>query len=384
MQSGQIIRRGSSWLVRYWKNEGVDADGKVIRRRVAERLAPYAGEKRTDKRLRELAEKIVAPVNDERDADDSLMTVQQFIELRYLPWAKEKKRPSTYKGYNEIFQGHIKGKTSGVRLSAFRTVDGQRLLDDLAEKKKLARRTLFHIKSFLSGVFSFARRTGALDGPNPLQGRGAIEVGGHTNTAATYAYTLEEILTMLDALTDEMHITMVTVAAFTGLSLSELRGLRWQDIGKNEINVENTFWRDEEGTTKTKARKAPVPLLDVVSEALAKHREANPRTTYVFESPATGKPFDIATIGSKRIKSALVGKKVQWAGWHSFRRGLGTNLYELGVPDLTIQGILRHSNVATTQTYYIKKREAAGVEAMKRLQKKIRQRSSRTIGKKRR
>ncbi len=40
---------------------------------------------------------------------------------------------------------------------------------------------------------------------------------------------------MLGVLKDETYRTMVTVAAFTGLSLSELRGLRWQDIGEDEI-----------------------------------------------------------------------------------------------------------------------------------------------------
>ncbi len=34
--------------------------------------------------------------------------------------------------------------------------------------------------------------------------------------------------------------------------------------------------------------------------------------------------------------------------------GLGTNLYRLGVPEKTIQAILRHANVSTTNTYYIK------------------------------
>jgi hypothetical protein len=35
-------------------------------------------------------------------------------------------------------------------------------------------------------------------------------------------------------------------------------------------------------------------------------------------------------------------------------RGLGTNLYRLGLPEKTIQAILRHANVLTTNTYYIK------------------------------
>ncbi len=44
----------------------------------------------------------------------------------------------------------------------------------------------------------------------------------------------------------------------------------------------------------------------------------------------------------------------EWHGWHAARRGLGSNLYRLGVPEMVIQRILRHANVSTTATYYIK------------------------------
>jgi len=44
----------------------------------------------------------------------------------------------------------------------------------------------------------------------------------------------------------------------------------------------------------------------------------------------------------------------EWHGWHACRRGLGSNLYRLGVPDMVIQRILRHANVSTTTGYYIK------------------------------
>jgi len=44
----------------------------------------------------------------------------------------------------------------------------------------------------------------------------------------------------------------------------------------------------------------------------------------------------------------------EWHGWHAARRGLGSNLYRLAVPDMVIQRILRHANVSTTATYYIK------------------------------
>jgi integrase len=62
------------------------------------------------------------------------------------------------------------------------------------------------------------------------------------------------------------------------------------------------------------------------------------------------------------------GQNLMWKGWQAYRRGLATNLKELGVPDTTIQCILRHENVNTTQRFYIK---TASVDAMKKLEDKI-------------
>ncbi|HEY7096084.1 MAG TPA: tyrosine-type recombinase/integrase [Terriglobales bacterium] len=56
-----------------------------------------------------------------------------------------------------------------------------------------------------------------------------------------------------------------------------------------------------------------------------------------------------------------------WHGWHAARRGLGSNLYRLGVPLMVIQRILRHSNVSTTANYYIKT-AADDVKQMKNLE----------------
>jgi integrase len=59
-----------------------------------------------------------------------------------------------------------------------------------------------------------------------------------------------------------------------------------------------------------------------------------------------------------------------WSGWHGFRRGLATNLFELGVNETTIQAILRHSDVETTRKHYIKKNVVPeeSKHAMKRLE----------------
>ena len=61
----------------------------------------------------------------------------------------------------------------------------------------------------------------------------------------------------------------------------------------------------------------------------------------------------------------------EWHGWHSCRRGLGSNLYRLGVPDLVIQRTLRHANVSTTTGYYIKTVSDDVREAMSKFENSI-------------
>jgi len=368
MQHGQVYRKGRLWMLRYWQDE-VGPDGQIIRRRRAKKLAEYSDQYRSKKDLADEIIKVLRTINSNHRSPASNTTMQHFIEHLYLPDVRLKKQPSTVKGYVDIYEGHVKHRIGGLRLREFRTVDGQRILDSIAENNpELTHASLLHIKSFLSGVFSYARRIGSLDGANPMQGRGAIVVAGK-RSEPTYAYTLPEIEKIINAVKNQTHRTLIIVAAFTGLSLSELRGLKWSDVDfkTRTITVNRRFWRNHEGQTKTEARQAPVPIISPVGIALRAHRKANPSTMYIFEGPYQ-KPLDIATIGSKRIKPTI---KIEWHGWHAFRRGLATNLHELQVADKDIQAILRHSNVATTQKAYIKPRAAAGIAAMKRLEKAI-------------
>ena len=65
------------------------------------------------------------------------------------------------------------------------------------------------------------------------------------------------------------------------------------------------------------------------------------------------------------MEDVLKRAGITWHGWHGFRRGFASNLNRLGVDDSVIQGILRHSNVATTQNHYIKTASPDAIAAMK-------------------
>jgi integrase len=54
----------------------------------------------------------------------------------------------------------------------------------------------------------------------------------------------------------------------------------------------------------------------------------------------------------------------RWHGWHAFRRGIATNLHQLGVADKDIQAILRHSNIGITMNIYVKSLAGSQVDAM--------------------
>ena len=121
-------------------------------------------------------------------------------------------------------------------------------------------------------------------------------------------------------------------------------------------------------------------------------RCGNPQTGPIFAN-ALGKPLAIVSLTSRCIlptlnrcehcgKSESTHQKAnhpykrdslipEWHGWHAARRGLGSNLYRLGVPDMVIQRILRHANVSTTATYYIKTAADDVRTAMTRLENRI-------------
>jgi integrase len=112
-----------------------------------------------------------------------------------------------------------------------------------------------NINSVLSAIFTHARRSGTLQGPNPTDG---VETPEGKRTEQTHKYTLGEVEKITDAV-DGAAGCAVVVAAWTGLSLAELRGLKWEDIDfdKNQLSVVRTVWHREIIETKTQHSTAP-------------------------------------------------------------------------------------------------------------------------------
>ena len=97
-----------------------------------------------------------------------------------------------------------------------------------------------NINSLLSAIFTHARGSGTLQGTNPTDG---VEIPEGKRTKKTHKYTLEEVEKITEAV-DGVARCAVVVAAWTGLSLAELRGLKWADIDFDncQLIVVRTVW----------------------------------------------------------------------------------------------------------------------------------------------
>ena len=92
---------------------------------------------------------------------------------------------------------------------------------------------------------------------------------------------------------------------------------------------------------------------------------------------------DLVNPGRRAVKQAFTKCDLRWRGWHPFRRGLATTLYEQVCDDLTVMRILRHSKVIVTRKSYIRVRDPQVEKAMGKLSNAVQGTEQRGAGKER-
>jgi len=303
------------------------------------------------------------------------LKIADYIEDFYFPSIEDRLRPATVDAYKFAFS-KVKPKLD-IRLRDFRTVHGQRLLREIP----VGRRTLIHIKAFLSAVFKHAKQEGVLDGLNPMVD---VSVPGRPTKFKGPAYSISDTLGMLEAIEQEdlpdneirrrqTASDVIGVLSMTGLRQSECRGLRWSDWDEERrvLNISRSVWRTRVGPVKTAASESSIPVIPLVQSILARRRgriKPNPND-FVFAGERKGAPLNLHNLVVNVIKPALEKTgRVSWRGFHGFRRGLASNLLGMGVNPKLIQSILRHSDITTTLELYAMVPDNETREALEKLE----------------
>lgn len=130
----------------------------------------------------------------------------------------------------------------------------------------------------------------------------------------------------------------ILLLCYTGLRVSELCDLKWEDIDYSEGIIDVKHGKGN--------KQRYVPLLDYTSELLSSVKKILKSKVYVLETQ-NGTKYQRQYINNycKKINPSFHP--------HMFRHTFSTILYSNGVDLITIQHLLGHSSIRTTQEVYI-------------------------------
>lgn len=407
-QKGTVCRIGGYWCVRFadWRIEnGVRIRKQSLTHKLTAVLEEHQRLKRPPKYVEKLQAEFMETVNASTARPEMCSTLGEFVKSNWLPFIQEQRSSSTVSGYTYYWKHLLSPYLEKELVRDYTTAQAERMLHEIGRLHPTMKGSTLHkLRSILSGMFKRAIGQGVRLGHNPIR---EVTPPKGLPSGETYAYSLAEIRSMLGAITDETAKVIVALAGYCGLSKSEIQGLCWEnyDATKGEIAVVSSVVAGQRGKTKTKARAASVPLISQVRDLLNLYhlRKGQPSKGVMFatgkeiETPTGEKvatPLDLHNVFTRQIAPVLnvcshckqtkeeheeadheYSRRAdlpEWHGWHAFRRGLATNLNDLGVLDLTIQRILRHSDVTTTRKAYIKPLDHQVTAGMERMEQEIR------------
>src|SRR5262245_59971666 len=106
----------------------------------------------------------------------------------FLNHVRTHKRPSTARGYADIWEIHLKPLCADMWMKNVRTFHVQNWLNTIATKG-LSRNTLKHVKSTISAIFKLAKQQDYFHGENPA--KDSAITPSAPEPEETYAYSLE-------------------------------------------------------------------------------------------------------------------------------------------------------------------------------------------------
>jgi integrase len=358
-QTGQRIETAISYFIRYYYTD--ESGG---RKQKAVKLADKSDLYRSWSDVEPLIERVLAGINEQTEVVSGQLTLTEFVEKHYLPWAREAKAAPSVENYQRIWGRHWKASIGKIALANLTTADVTKVLTHYA-KSGLGARTLSNMKWTLSGVYVYAISSGIVP-KNPVpDAKWLVKVARVKKQAE---YSLEQALAMLAILepVDLRAAVAVALTYFAALRPAEARGLRWEDYSGAELTVRRTVWRDQVGETKTEGSAASVPVIEPLRSLLERLRTQTP-DGYVLQSNV-GNPLNLDSLNTRVITPVMKKAGIPWHGYYPGRRGLSSLLTDSSRNIQNAAGILRHSNSSTTARHYTQPQKESMKAAMKAIE----------------
>jgi integrase len=230
----------------------------------------------------------------------------------------------------------------------------------------LAQESKDKVRDVLSSMLGSAVRYGLLV-KNPVEG---VRLPTPKSGKRSKPYIPEELFYSLLGLMAEPYASMIYVAVYTGLRVSELIGLRWRNVHEDAIAIEERYCRGDWGAPKSDASNVTIPVNRTVIERIQRLKtltvevkagravrrypavKASGPEELVFQSVAKGAPMRDNNILVRHIKPAARAIGAPWINWQVLRRSFATWLKIKGADVKDAQALMRHSRATTTLDIY--------------------------------
>ncbi len=359
-QAPKPKRRGKWWCLLYRQDEFVD--GRRVRKRKRVKLAPAnTPEREVDK----IAAEYLRPMNQGLITVGSATSFAEFVDTVYIPVVLPKMAKSTQGRYEGIINNYLKPVFEKLCLREISVLTVDRFVTSLG-KSSLSHESIDKIRDVLSGILSAAVRYELLV-RNPAEG---LKLPRVRKGKRSKPYVTPVQFKALIELIAEPYATMVYVAVYTGLRVSELIGLRWRNVGADSIAVEERYCRGDWGPPKSEASNATVPVNSCVINRIHRLKtleievragravrrypavKSSSPDDLVFQSVKDGEPMRDNNILVRHLKPAGLKLGIGWVNWLVLRRSFATWLKMAGADVKDAQALMRHSRASTTLDVY--------------------------------
>ena len=368
-QKGYIKKSHGAWFG-VWYQDELSNDGTVKRVQKSRKLAECCEAYRSKRDVRPLLDEILAPLNAGRCNVRSTMLLSQFVEQDWLPTCEQQLRPATLRGYRFHWEKYLKPYIGSLPLREVRAVTGTDLLARL-QRQGIGHRTLRYVKAVGSAICSRALAYSILEGSNPFALAELPKRQG--KRAAKPMTTMQDIWAMLQVLHDVKARAAIALTFFGGLVPSEARGALWENYDGQSLKIMQSVWRKHVGPTKTEAREAPIPIVEPLRRILEelKATDGNPLSGPILRGKKA-QPLNLDNLSRRVIKPALDKAGIPWHGFRPNRTGISTIATALAKDNgLAAKGLLRHSQLATTERNYIQTIPTETLAAMAALEREF-------------
>jgi integrase len=351
---------GQQWVLYYWGDEFVG--GERSRKKKRHVLGPATMGEREAERIRD---EFLRPLNQGLVPIGAATRFADYFETVYKPVVLPTMAKSSQDRTVSVYLNYLQPAFGQVPLRDLTPLAVQQYISGMAGWK-LSQESKDKVRDVLSGVLGSAVAYGLLV-KNPAAG---VRLPRPTKASRRKPWINRQQFAALIELIREPYSSMVFVAVYTGLRVSELVGLRWRNVHADSITVEERYCRGDWGAPKSEASSATIPVNRAVIERMQQLKSMKIAVKagravrlypavksitdddLVFQSVAKGAPMRDNNVLVRHLKPAGRELGIGWVNWQVLRRSFATWLKLNGADVKDAQALMRHSRASTTLDVY--------------------------------